>query len=1458
VRNDVTNGDAEIRHLRSSINDLISLQTLPAIWDGREPGGIVRTLLDVLASMLRLDFAYVRLNDSFNGAPLEFLQMPQRRALPSQTSEIGRALDRWLTNESVDTPRVVPNPAGDGEVRIAPFRLGLKDEIGVLVVSSKRTTFPTPTETLLLRTAGNQALVALQEARQLHEQKRAAEELERRVAERTAQLTATNEALRESEKKYRTLFDSIDEGFCTIEVLFDESDHPIDYRFLEVNPSFEKQTGIQNARGRRMREIAPHHEEHWFQIYGQVALTGEPVRFENQAAELRRWYDVYAFRIGEPGERKVAMLFKDITEHKQAEARLLLNEAYLSEAQRLSHTGSFGWRPSNGQLLWTEETFRIFEYEQTVKPTVEMVLQRIHPDDATLVKETIDRASLDGKGFDFEHRLLMPDGSAKHLRVVAHAEKDESGEIEFVGAVMDVTMAKEAADNIRLIINTVPGLLWTARPDGWVDFLNQRWLEYTGMTLEQGLGWAWQPGYHPDDLGNLLIKWRAAIAERKPLDVEARLRRFDGEYRWFLKRAFPLFDNAGRVLGWYGGNIDIHDLKQAEVALRRIETYLSEGQRLSHTGSWAWSVKTKENLYWSREHYRIYGFDPDTESGQYGPARERIHPEDGPAFDETLQQAVLAGNDFEMDFRIILPGGELKHIHVVGHPVLNNSGELVEYIGTTMDVTEQVKARAALEEAFSKIKKSEADLRMIIDTIPALAWSSEADGSVDFVNRRWSNYTGLTTEQARGPGWQTAIHPEDIGWVSDQRGISMASGKPFELEARMRRYDGQYRWFINRADPLLDEQGKILKWYGTNTDIDDRKRAEEALRRSETYLAEAQKLSHTGSWARNSATGTTVYWSEECRRLMGYEPHDEPPSFETYLQRVHPDDQAKVREIVETAGRKKVDYQVDYRLIHPGGEIRDIHTIGHPVFSPAGDLVEYVGTVIDVTDRKRAEAALRRSENYLAEAQKLSHTGSWARSLATGEITYWSEECHRVLGFDPHDGLPHFKTFLKRVYPDDQDKVRKTAETATREKVKYEVDYRIVHPGGQIRDVHAVGHPVFGPSGELVEYVGTVIDVTERKRAEVALRASERELRLITESIPGMIVVNSPVGDNEYANQRLLDFLGKKLADMNELKWLSLVHPEEIDSVMNKWLHAIKTGRPMDIVYRMRRADGVYRWFQSRVEPLVDVQGRILRWYGLLVDVDDQVKAEEALRKSQADLAHVSRVTTMGELTASIAHEVNQPLAAVVNNANACISLLRIGTPNLKEVRQALSEMIEDADRASGVIARVRQLAKRAPIEKSLLDLREVIQEVLALARYESAARNVTIRTDLPKDLPSVSGDRVQLQQVLLNLVINGMDAMNKVEEAKRFLIICGRHEIQDGVAMALVSVQDSGTGFKPGEKDRLFEAFYTTKSQGMGMGLAISRSIIETHGGRLWAEANPGAGATFVFSLPVGGQVAS
>ena len=269
----------------------------------------------------------------------------------------------------------------------------------------------------------------------------------------------------------------------------------------------------------------------------------------------------------------------------------------------------------------------------------------------------------------------------------------------------------------------------------------------------------------------------------------------------------------------------------------------------------------------------------------------------------------------------------------------------------------------------------------------------------------------------------------------------------------------------------------------------------------------------------------------------------------------------------------------------------------------------------------------------------------------------------------------------------------------------------------------------------------------------------------------------------------------------------------------------------------------------------------------LQTNIEDLNRTQHELHKAQAELAHMTRMTTMGELTASIAHEVNQPLTAVVNNANACISLLEPApshsgeagpdrASNLEDIREALGEIRDDAERASAVVGRVRQLAKRAPVEKSFLDLKDVVRDVLALARYESVARGVTIRTELSQDLPCVSGDRVQLQQVFLNLVMNGMDAMNTIEESQRVLIIGGQRETCNGNSAALLRVQDAGIGFKPEEMDRLFEAFYTTKPNGMGMGLAISRSIIEAHAGRLWAEPNSGPGASFLISLPAAGPI--
>ena len=522
---------------------------------------------------------------------------------------------------------------------------------------------------------------------------------------------------------------------------------------------------------------------------------------------------------------------------------------------------------------------------------------------------------------------------------------------------------------------------------------------------------------------------------------------------------------------------------------------------------------------------------------------------------------------------------------------------------------------------------------------------------------------------------------------------------------------------LERTSQLLSVNTKLTK------EVLQRQRAEEGLRKSEAYLAEAQKLSHTGSWASIPATGEIRYMSDECYRVLGFDPHGGRPRYEMFFQNIHPDDQVKVREAVETAGRENAEFDLDYRILHPGGEIRDIHVVGHPIISPPGDLVEFVGTVMDVTERKQADVALRRSEAYLAEAQRLTHTGSWAYNIGSKELIHSSEEHSRLFGFDRERGVPSFEELIQRIHPEERAAAMHRFDGQIRAETDFDGHFRIVHPDGTTKYVYSTGHPVFNASGDLVELVGTVIDITERKRAE---------------------------------------------------------------------------------------------------------------------------EERERLRQVQADLAHITRVTTMGELTASLAHEIKQPISAAIMNARTCLRWLGRDEPDLTEAREAASRIIKDVTRASDIINRIGLLFKKGGQQHDLLDANEVIQEMIALLRSEASRYSISMQADLASGLPKVMADRVQLQQVFMNLMLNGIDAMKDCGRERELSV---KSEAADG--QLLISVRDSGIGFPPQEADRIFDAFFTTKPHGTGMGLPISRSIIESHGGRLWASGTSGKGATFQFTLP-------
>ena len=373
-------------------------------------------------------------------------------------------------------------------------------------------------------------------------------------------------------------------------------------------------------------------------------------------------------------------------------------------------------------------------------------------------------------------------------------------------------------------------------------------------------------------------------------------------------------------------------------------------------------------------------------------------------------------------------------------------------------------------------------------------------------------------------------------------------------------------------------------------------------------------------------------------------------------------------------------------------------------------------------------------------------------------------------------------------------------------------------------------------------------DVTERKAAEQALRDSEERYRALIEVSPQAVWIAGPDGAMTYFNQFMFDYSGVAPEQVLGHAWLEqAVHPEHRASVRAAWLDTVATGGDWDLEMPLRRADGEYRWHVTRGRPIRDADGTVVRWVGVAFDIHDRRVAEDALQRAREALMHVTRVATVGEVTGSFAHELNQPLAAIVNNANACLTLLPSGRPELADVREALQDIVGDAERAAGIIERVRALVKRTTSERLPVRLADVVADVVKLTAAESSARRVAIRTAVPADLPLVLGDRVQLQQVLLNLVVNGMDAMREVEASERTLDIRGRLDGGD----AAITVTDRGTGLSAEQDDRIFEAFYTTKPHGMGLGLAISRSIVEAHGGRLSAETTPGAGATFTMRLP-------
>lgn len=748
--------------------------------------------------------------------------------------------------------------------------------------------------------------------------------------------------------------------------------------------------------------------------------------------------------------------------------------------------------------------------------------------------------------------------------------------------------------------------------------------------------------------------------------------------------------------------------------------------------------------------------------------------------------------------------------------------------------------------------------REVFEHNPVMYFMVDPTGTVLNVNTFGAAQLGYTTAELIGQSVLNVFFEEDHDFVRQCVALCLTTlDQSHTWEIRKFRKDGSVLWVRENAKAMLRGDGTPILLVACEN-ITQRKEAEDALRQSEAYLAQAQELSHTGSFGLSIATGEAV-WSRETFRIFECDPATKP-TLNFVFARIHPEDRETVRKTLDLAYRLAEDFDHEYRLLMPDGSLKYLHSVARAVRHPSGR-IEFVGAVTDVTIAKEAEQRLRRSEAYLAEAQRLSHTSSWAWDVHRQEFAYRSTELYRLFGFEPDQIDVPAQAFQQRILPEDFRRIIEVEREAVRKKQPFQIDFRIARPDGSIRRVHSEGHPVVGRDGEVTEIIGTHVDVTEQFAAKDALhkafdelKASEQRFRDYAETASDWFWETGP----DHRLTRISEHADTSGAAPTALLGLARWDiPPDAEFEPDKWEQhraALDAHVPFrDLVYRSRDRNGSPIYVRTSGKPLHDATGSFLGYRGVSSDVTAAIRveqAEEALRKTQGELAHVTRVTTLGELTASIAHEITQPLAAVISNADACISWLDRDPADLKAARRSAEWIIEDANRASEVIRRIRALAKKTEIEVVPLDINQVVRETVALVRRELAIHAVSVRMELASDLPRICGDRIQLQQVLINLVMNGIEAMQaNVDRARELAIRSNRTD--DGERL-LVTVTDRGVGLGKDVKDRIFTPFFTTKSGGLGMGLSICRSIIEAHAGRLSAFQNEGSGATFQIALPL------
>lgn len=1174
--------------------------------------------------------------------------------------------------------------------------------------------------------------------------------------------------------------------------------------------------------------------------------------------------------------------------HKQ-EARPCTRSGHeVAALLELAHDGIFAHSLNGVVSYWSHgaETLYGWSAAEAIGTSVHLLLQTVFPAPIDWINETL----LYTGRWEGELQHIHKDGT---LVVVASRwtlQRDERGApvkvLQSNDAVTERERAeREVAEQWRAAFEANPTMYFMVDSAGAIVSVNPFGAQQLGYEVADLVG---RPVldvfYEPD---RALVQKNADAcfcALGSTVRWVARKLRKDGKMLWVRETANAVMLRTGPVL--LVACEDVTEKKRAEEALRESEERFRTLVQFSFDVYWE---SDAQHRFVRQEFDATLPADWPAPGAEIGKRRWEVpyvEPDEEAwrRHRETLD-AHLPFRDFELARPTA--DGRKRYVSVSGLPVFDEVGTFLGYRGVGRNITERKRAEATL-------RQHEKEFRDIIETMPAMAFVTDADGRNAIANRRWLEYTGLSIQSASS---KAAVHPDDGERYRTARRRSLETGELFEEEVRLRRSDGQFRWFLGRSVPLHDEKGKILKWYGVYTDIHDRKVAEEERAGHLWFLESMDRINRAMQGTNDleqmmSDVLDAVLEVFGCDRAWLIYPCDpEAPVWRAVMEHTRPQfpgafalgsDVPLTADLADSF--RKASASAGAVLFGPGYE-QQVSRLGAEHFATQSQMSMAVRPKVDraylfgvhqcsyarlwneqekrlfeEVGRRLDDAltsllifrSLRESERKLEEAQRIGHMGYAEFEVATGRLTLSDEAC-RIYGIEQHD-LPSWQgRALELVHEEDRAKLADAIVSAGKGDGRFDLEFRALRPNGEVRIVHSRGEATRQHPGPGLRTFGTLQDVTELRRAQEELSASEQLTRHVFESSPDNMVV---IG-RDYRYRRVnpvYERNWKMPADAIVGRHVRDLHGSEVfERVVKPNIDRCFAGEQVSFAEWLTYPAG--RFYYSVIyAPLRLGSQRVDAALAITRDLTDHMLASEALRDAEATLARVNRVTTLGVLAASIAHEVNQPLGAITASAAACTRWLAAQPPEMEKARSALQRIVADGRRAGQVVGRIRGLVNRQAPRRNRVDVNEAILEVVALTRDEIRRKAISLETSLAPDVPLIDGDRVQLQQVVLNLLVNAIEAMGDRGERPRELAI---GSVRDGESTVTVEVRDSGPGVDPDAMDRLFEAFYTTKDEGIGMGLSISRSIIEAHGGSLWVTPVVPHGAAFRFSLPASGAVA-